>query len=285
MLYPISFSIPACKIVQEVPVKKRYLSRMIPGNPESYIYETEEDYYQQYKDSLFAKTTKKAGWDCLRHYEILANGAIPYFPELPHCPPQTMATFPKDLILRGNQLFEKGASREECRELLQDLLSYTRTHLTTEAVARSILDKTYPQAKKILFLSEIRYPDYLHCLTLHGFKTILGKNTHDIPRMNYLYTDCTISTDTLYGNGFTYGRLLDPVLHDPRLTQTVEDDIRNRLYDLIVYGNIHRGMPLYSLVLQHYPPSRVILMDGEDIHTCDRTMYVRMGHPVFVREL
>lgn len=266
-------------------MKKRHLSRMIPGNPESYIYETEEDYYQQYKDSLFAKTSKKAGWDCMRHYEILANGAIPYFPELPHCPPQTMTTFPKDLVLRGNQLFEKGASHEECRELLQDLLSYTRTHLTTEAVARSILDKTYPQAKKVLFLSGHLFPDYLRCLTLHGFKMILGKACVDVPRVDHLYADSTIPPEKLYGNGFSYQRVLDPALHDPSSLQNVEQDIRNRLYDLIVYGNIHRGMPYYELVLEHYAPAQVLLLDGEDIHRCNRDAYLQKGHPVFVREL
>lgn len=283
MIFPISFSIPACKIAQEIPVKKRYLSRMIPGNPESYIYETEEDYYEQYRESWFAKTIQKAGWDCLRHYEILANGAIPYFPELSKCPPQTMTTFPKQLVLQGNRLFEMGAPSEVCRELIKELLEYTRAHLTTRATAQGILEKTNPHAKKILFLSAGVYPDYLRCLTLHGFKTILGKNCHDVPRVDHLYTDSKV--DMLYGKGFTYTRLLDPDLHDDTLTQRIEDDIRNHVYDLIVYGNLHRGMPHYNLVVQHYDPTEVILLDGEDQHTCNRNDYLQKGHPVFVREL
>ena len=285
MLYPISFSIPACKIVAEVPAKKRYMSRMIPGNPESYIYQTEEEYYRQYQESFFARTTQKAGWDCMRHYEILANGAIPYFPDLPKCPPRTMTTFPKDLIVQGNCLFEKGASHETCRELLQDLLTYTRTHLTTTVTAQRILNIVDPTAKKILFLSGHLFPDYLRCLTLHGFKTLPGILCNDVPRVTHLYTDSTLPPEQLYGKGFSYQKLLKPETHDPAAVQTVEQDIRDRVYDLVIYGNMHRGLPHYDLVLQYYEPSKVILLDGEDLHACNRDIYLQKGHPVFVREL
>jgi hypothetical protein len=47
--------------------------------PQNEFYNTEEEYYNEYKKSYFAITTKKCGWDCMRHYEILANGCIPYF--------------------------------------------------------------------------------------------------------------------------------------------------------------------------------------------------------------
>lgn len=40
----------------------------------TYIFENEEEYYNDYKKSLFAITRKKGGWDCMRHYEILACG-------------------------------------------------------------------------------------------------------------------------------------------------------------------------------------------------------------------
>jgi len=42
-------------------------------------YKNEKDYYQSYQNSIFALSYKKAGWDSLRHYEILMNGCIPLF--------------------------------------------------------------------------------------------------------------------------------------------------------------------------------------------------------------
>lgn len=284
MEYPISFSIPACKIVQDIQPKIRYMSRMIPDDKSSYIYETEEAYTKQYRESVFAKTTRKAGWDCLRHYEILAAGAIPYFPDLPNCPSRTMVTFPKELVLKGNRMFEEGASKQECLVLANELLDYTRQQLTTTAIARSLLDTVAPSAKKVLFLSANQTPDYLRCLTLHGLKS-LPVICNDVPRIHHLYTDCTIPSAQLYGRGFTYAKLLDPACHDSDACQTVEQDIRERTYDIILYGNYHRGMPYYEHVMQHYPPSNVVLLDGEDIHSCNRDIYTRRGHPVFVREL
>ena len=34
-------------------------------------------------ESYFGSTKKKAGWDCMRHYEIVASGAVPFFDEDP----------------------------------------------------------------------------------------------------------------------------------------------------------------------------------------------------------
>ena len=42
----------------------------------------------------------------MRHYEIMANGCIPYFPNIEQCPPNTMALLPKHLIIEGNKLYE-----------------------------------------------------------------------------------------------------------------------------------------------------------------------------------
>ena len=44
------------------------------------------------------------GWDCFRHYEILGNGAIPYFLDLESSPKQTMALLPKALLLKARAL-------------------------------------------------------------------------------------------------------------------------------------------------------------------------------------
>ena len=48
----------------------------------NYIYKNEKDYYYDIRESMFGITTKRAGWDCLRHYEIAANGTVICFRDL-----------------------------------------------------------------------------------------------------------------------------------------------------------------------------------------------------------
>ena len=66
MLNPIGFSISEEKIVNYIPVKTKILSNLIPGELTTYIYNNETDYYNEYKKSRFAITTKKG-----RRYSLL----------------------------------------------------------------------------------------------------------------------------------------------------------------------------------------------------------------------
>lgn len=295
-LYPISFSFPAEKMVGSIPSKMKLLSDLVPGKLETYIYDTEKDYYDEYRKSLFATTTKKAGWDCLRHYEIIANGAIPYFPGIEECPVNTMALFPKNLLLVGNELYKRLSKkkiddltvdeRDECNKLIQRFLDYMKAHLTTVKMAKYILDKTgCAGASKILFLSEKVAPDYLRCLTLHGLKELYGAKCHDYPKIAHIYKSSDIDYKALYGKGITYTNLLDQALHDNALDASVEDDIKKRKYDLIIYGSWHTGKPYYDVVSAVYKPDDVIMLCGDDIHTCDYNEELHRGHHVFVREL
>jgi hypothetical protein len=47
-----------------------------------YTFLCESDYYEDLKRSQFGITTKRAGWDCLRHYELAANGCVICFRDL-----------------------------------------------------------------------------------------------------------------------------------------------------------------------------------------------------------
>ena len=147
-IYPIGFSIHKSKIVDNIPEKKRLLAPLIPGDLSTYIYNNETDYYNNYKESLFGTTFKKAGWDCMRHYEILACGCIPLFVDLDQCPKNTMTFLPKELIkssnkvyhiLRNYQSFEQisQAEKDICNGYIRDLLQHTREKLTNEKMARS----------------------------------------------------------------------------------------------------------------------------------------------------
>jgi hypothetical protein len=302
ILYPISFSIPEEKIVKSniielVFQKTKIVSSLIPGVLSTYIYDTEEAYYAEYQKSYFAITTKKNGWDCMRHYEILANGCIPYFADIEKCPINTMVNWPKDLLIRGNALYNKFIKIEltspmineyielpppminEYKQLLNTLLDYLKEHLTTKNIAKYILKETnFENVSKILYLSGNLMPDYLKDLTLHGFKQLFGANCHDYPKVPHMYKnyDCR----GLYGKGMTYGGLLDLEYHDDNLDETIEENIINKYYDIVIYGSYHRGIPFYSLVNQVYTIDEIILLCGEDIHDCD----YNLKHPLFLRE-
>ena len=102
-IHPLSFCIPDEYIVREPPPKTQVWAEVIPGETLTYRFgpEQEAEYDAMYRDSRFAFTTRKGGWDCLRHYEILAAGAIPVFTDLKHCPAHTLTTFPKGLVIRA----------------------------------------------------------------------------------------------------------------------------------------------------------------------------------------
>lgn len=89
-IYPLSYCIPDECIVDDSQLdNKNYeIAPLVPGNRSTYLFgaNQEEEYNTMYKTSLFAHTMKKGGWDCLRHYEIMANGCIPIFKDLEHCP-------------------------------------------------------------------------------------------------------------------------------------------------------------------------------------------------------
>jgi hypothetical protein len=95
-LHPISFAFPTSKINFNTNKIKTF-SYITPLNQSTYIYRKEQDYYNDYSEARIGVTLKRGGWDCLRHYEILANGCLPYFLDIERCPKNTMTTFPKDL--------------------------------------------------------------------------------------------------------------------------------------------------------------------------------------------
>ena len=175
---PISFAIPKYKILKEIDYHpKNILAPLIPGRLNTYIYNNENSYYEMYKKSIFALTYKKAGWDCLRHYEILMNGCIPLFLNIENCPKNIITTLPKSKLIdllnefenifsfynpfkifkkkhltfqrifkilkfnfKSNNLENFIEENERVFELKKDLLDFTKKNLTTETLAKYTLD-------------------------------------------------------------------------------------------------------------------------------------------------
>lgn len=297
-VYPISFSIPPEKIIDYVPTKTRITASIIPGDLSTYIYKTEESYYQGYRDSFFGVTMQKAGWDCMRHYEILANGCIPLFINFENLPENTMTFFPKDIITKTNGIYMEIMNKkvmeskdiEICNKYIEELLEYTRHNLTTTNMAKYILKTIgFESAKRILFLSGNTEPDYLRCLTLSGFKNVLGAECHDYPKVPHLYTE---SCEGMWGRGITYTNIVNANNRNDEYDNTVVDDIMNHRYDIIIYGSYHRGIPFIDMVSLVYKPNEIVFLCGEDCdretnhtkHECELKQNVLLGYNVFIRE-
>jgi hypothetical protein len=167
--HPISFAIPKELIVSEVPSKEYYLMPLVPGVAETYSYDDEQSYYTAYKTSLFGLTWKKAGWDCLRHYEILSQGCLPLFLDIHHLPETLMKTFPRKMVehLLDTAVNIPSYSKEMhfnyndrititnvdfsaieftdpdlygYYDIADKLLQYTKEYLTTEYQAQYVID-------------------------------------------------------------------------------------------------------------------------------------------------
>ncbi len=283
---PINFSIPSCKIVTQIPEKDQDFATIIPGKLETYIYSEEEDYYKGYQRALYAITQMKAGWDCMRHYEILANGCIPYFLDLDQCDPNTISFLPKELIKEAMEL--EGVSylhidhnkfdRSKYDAILEKLLEHTRTYLTARSMAEYVLKTmNYTGSGKILFLTNTDVPDYLFCSVLIGLKEVYGASVVDVPKIDYIYTNYSGDIKKLYGKGMSYTKIVPdlPVERSRILERIVAQE-----FDLIIYACIHRGLPLHWAALSRYPQDKIVYLCGEDFHQCQ---YI--GYPnLFLRE-
>lgn len=310
-LFPIGYSIPEEKILDEVPVKYKMISSLYPGDKTTYIYNTEEEYYDEYRKSIFAYTFKKGGWDCMRHYEILACGCIPYFPDICECPNNILIFLPKDLIIKGNELFSvykdknifelSDLDREILYEHIKKLLHYTRTYLTTKSLTnyfiRTLNNKVnIRDIKKILFISAHPWSEYLRCSLLHGLKNMYGKDCHDYPKIRHLYKNEDIDyVNYCYGRGYSHSNLLDQSLRDDILDNSIEEDIKNKKYDIIVWPDFHRWIlncaarpyfEFYDLAQKYYDPKYLVFLNGWDRQheTFVHIPFVEKGHSVFVRE-
>jgi len=177
-LKPISFGFPEEKIRQDNPSKNNIFAPLIPVNQSidssymsTYIYNTEEDYYNMYGRSMFGLTSKKGGVDTMRHYEIVANKCLPYFIDIENCPKNTLFNWPKDLLSDIKNLAYVNTKNREydgqkilphCgviekdnightseafsstlyNEYSEKLMDHFRNKLTTKAMAQYLIDNT-----------------------------------------------------------------------------------------------------------------------------------------------
>lgn len=146
-ILPVSFAIPAEKIRRGPQLKSQILADLDPRDRSTYIYDSESAYYDAYSRSLFGLTLRKSGWDCLRHYEILAAGTIPLFLSLDQCPATTLTTLPKSDLIDASRAFhdpnvrwDSDAGHAIWTALYRRIRRHFLTHCTTAALAAYLLD-------------------------------------------------------------------------------------------------------------------------------------------------
>ena len=138
-LLPITFAIPTPKLAIPNKNKTQDYATCIPGQPKTYIFKEEQPYYEDYQKSYYGITMKKAGWDCMRHYEILGNYCMPYFTDLEDCPKDTLSSFPKELLLEAKEL-ANNFDEQKYYVILDKVFEHTKQHLTTKSLAKYILN-------------------------------------------------------------------------------------------------------------------------------------------------
>ncbi|HIL27531.1 MAG TPA: hypothetical protein EYG21_09165 [Nitrospinaceae bacterium] len=119
----------------------------VGGGFAHHTFDQEEEYYQDLSKSWFGLTCKKGGWDCLRHYEIIAAGSLLLFKDYDlkpkQCSPQELPclTYSSQSELENifDRLIIKNKPTKEYKNLLFAQRQWLFSHGTTEARAIKIL--------------------------------------------------------------------------------------------------------------------------------------------------
>ena len=256
-IYPIQFGFPDNKVCDLKIHKDMFFSDLSPrGNAKKYIFFKEKEYYQHYSRAYFAVTIKKGGWDCLRHYEILASGTIPYFIDIEKCPEKTLFNWPKDLLLEAQKIkgmpsktyvkwsmksgtlnkikMSNSFDLEHYGELLEKLKRAFFNNLTTARISEYLIKKMN-NPKKVLLLFGIHSSaiDYQRDTIIEG---LINSNLTEVdvyPYPIWHRSDCHRQfLNTLYGRGFT----CTANIHPEKISNKNWDEIWKNinLYDQIV---------------------------------------------------
>lgn len=165
-IHPISFAIPAEKVLNKVPEKTQIFANILPAdhthpNRATHVYNSEADYYKDYQDSWFGLISIKGGATSMRTYEVLANGCIPIFTDLENVAKRTAVDLPKEKLLQVKEYSELEFKKKcfDKNEITDDsilfnpaewthnkrlaesqfFLDFTRKNLTTVALAEKVL--------------------------------------------------------------------------------------------------------------------------------------------------
>lgn len=268
--FPVSFSWPNTQVNTgsdfAVP-DRRVVASIIPGEP--YSFEDYASYLREYQSSKFGITIKKGGWDCFRHLEITAAGAIPLMPDVARCPDWAMFHYPKGAMRQVVERFKRGEDLPI--EAWADFQRWFEKHLTSTAMAGFILKRVCYQSGRIIFLDAglNSIPDYLSVMTYKGLKEQLGPDNVIAPLgSESVYSDWTGDTANLHGLGFGYTKVLDASFRS--LEEVSARGLTEALRlitdeDFVVVGNVSRNIELANSVNSlSRSPDRSLFIWGDD---------------------
>ena len=268
--FPISFSWPMkldAANLGAIPGDRNLVSTIIPGEP--YSFSDYGSYLSEYQHSKYGITIKKGGWDCFRHLEILASGAIPLMPDVAKCPEWAMFHYPKATLAQVVDKFSRG--EEISTESWSDFQRWFESHLTSRAMASFMLRRIRYREQRVIFLDPglAAAPDYLSVMTYAGLKEELGQDKVIAPLGSAsVYSDWSGETAHLHGLGFGYTKVLDVSLRSKEEWQplpaaqalsVLRDD------DFVIVGNVSRNNELANEVnALRRNPEKSLFIWGDD---------------------
>jgi hypothetical protein len=158
-LEPIAISYPEEKIVSTLPPKTKDFTEHIVdlevgarlgrrlAHGRVHIFDREDDYLADLRASRFGVTTKRAGWDALRHLELAGAGAVPCFRRLldkpPTCAPHGLVDGENCIAYRDadHLLAQISLTSGAERERLADAALHWARANTTRQRAQSFLER------------------------------------------------------------------------------------------------------------------------------------------------
>ena len=284
-IYPLSYSIPDECIVDYIDVVSRKTTEFAGLNPKdknTYKFNAhdEDSYHKMYQNSLFAQTMKKGGWDCLRHYEILANGCIPIFENLDLCPSLTLTTLPKELLKEASEklLPWNYDNKPLYNQYLKKILEHTKSFCSTSESVQyffSVLPKEIKEKTRNVLLimgnCGVNYSRETFWIGMKRYIQSIGGVAVEYPKIDFLYKNYQGEKENLYGKGYTYAYRLDD---DYSFTnEEIEKKIEDHFFDMIIYGKVgpdegYEGsipsMPLWNRVVKKYNKNQLVFLYGGD---------------------
>jgi hypothetical protein len=140
---------------------------------------------------------------------------------------------------------------------------------------------------KILYIgTDVEIPvhplvDYQNDCLLIGLKELYGDDVVDVNRRKHLYTDYPEElVPNNYGKGFTVTRCIE---EDNADRTDIENKIKSKYFDYVVYGSVWRNTDYLKLVLDNYDRNKIAFVDGNDQTKFNHV--VKHGALYFKREL
>lgn len=282
-VWPLSFSYPRVPVPLD-PEPALLVSPITPGFP--YAYEDEREYLETYRSAYLGITYRKAGWDCFRHVEIMAAGAVPWMIDARDIPRFSMTHYPKQALTKVAEFAAAHAGRPD-DATRRAFRRYFDQHLTSEAMARYLLASAgLTDADSVLFVDE-RLPhhaDYLSVMTLIGLKQILGERCQVMFPVDYIYDDTSIDVARLYGRGFGYTRVVSGELRSASERGSL---VAPSEAAAVIVGSVTRNEALARAMLTQASAGRTIWIHGEDLPPAANEVreYRRAGVHMFVRAI